>query len=206
MTTPTRSTQRVVALRVSIVNKMAHDVTRKRFRIPDKEEISLKIETKDAKNTKQLTKNAVKCFRNFLDESNENVQFENMAKVKLDEMLQNFYCGARTTNGELFKKTALQNIRYGLNRHTKEVMNVDIIKDPEFRPSGEVFCAVSVDLKRKGLGKIDHHPPISDNDLKKLYSSETMVFNTNTPCELQKRHGLKSCCTCAEGAAKIYEP
>jgi len=54
MATPTGSTQRVVALRVSIVNKMADDVTRKRFHIPDKEEISLIIEAKDAKNTKTI--------------------------------------------------------------------------------------------------------------------------------------------------------
>ena len=65
-------------------------------------------------------------------------------------------------------------------------MNVEVINDPELRPSGEVFCAVSADLKRKRLWKIDHHPPISDNDLKKLYSSETMMLNTNTPCVLQK--------------------
>ena len=67
------------------------------------------------------------------------------------------------------------------------MMKVDIIKHPEFRPSGEVFCAVSVYLKRKGLGQIDQHPPISDNDLKKLYSSETMVLSTNTPCGLQEK-------------------
>ena len=36
------------------------------------------IEAKDAKNTKKSTKNAFKCFRDFLDESNEDVQFENM--------------------------------------------------------------------------------------------------------------------------------
>ena len=43
MVTSTRSKQRVVALCVSIVNKMADDVTRKCFHIPDKEEISLII-------------------------------------------------------------------------------------------------------------------------------------------------------------------
>jgi len=40
---PTGSTQRAVALRLSIVNKMADKVTRKRFHIPDKEEISFTI-------------------------------------------------------------------------------------------------------------------------------------------------------------------
>jgi hypothetical protein len=54
MTTPKGSTQRVVALRVSIVRKMADEVIRKRFHIPDKEKISFIIEVKDAKNTKKI--------------------------------------------------------------------------------------------------------------------------------------------------------
>jgi hypothetical protein len=53
MTTPKGSTQRIVALRVSIVRKMADEVIRKRFHIPDKEKISFIIEVKDAKNTKK---------------------------------------------------------------------------------------------------------------------------------------------------------
>jgi hypothetical protein len=77
MATATGSTQRVVTLCISIVNKMADEITRKRVHIPDKE-ISFIIEAKDAKNTKKSTKNAFKCFRDFLDESNEDVQFENM--------------------------------------------------------------------------------------------------------------------------------
>jgi len=64
---------------------MADDVTRKRFHIPDKEEISLIIEAKDAKNNQKSTTNAIKCIRDFLEESNEDVQFENMDKVKLDD-------------------------------------------------------------------------------------------------------------------------
>jgi len=64
---------------------MADDVTRKLFHIPDKEEISWIIEVKDAKNNQKSTRNAIKYFRGFLEESNEDVQFENMDKVKLDD-------------------------------------------------------------------------------------------------------------------------
>ena len=64
---------------------MADDVTRKRFHIPDKEEISLIIEAKDAKNNQKSTTNAIKYIRDFLEESNEDVQFENLDKVKLDD-------------------------------------------------------------------------------------------------------------------------
>jgi len=50
-----------------------------------------------------------------------------------------------------------------------------------------IFQAVSVDLKRKGLAKVDHYPDISDEDLKKLFSGDSPVFDTNTPCGLQQK-------------------
>jgi len=50
-----------------------------------------------------------------------------------------------------------------------------------------IFQAVSVDLKRKGLAKVDHYPDISEEDLKKLFSGDSPVFDTNTPCGLQQK-------------------
>jgi hypothetical protein len=91
-------------------------------------------------------------------------------KEDLNDLLKEFYVGARKINGDRFKKTALhgalQNIKYGLKRYIKEKRGWDIILDTEFSSSNEVFKAVTTDLKRRGLGKVEHHPPISDNDLR----------------------------------------
>ncbi|CAC5403965.1 KCTD1_15 [Mytilus coruscus] len=45
--------------------------------------------------------------------------------------------------------------------------------------------AVKVDLKRKGYTKVDHYPDISEEDLQKLYSGDTPVFDVNIPYGLQ---------------------
>lgn len=41
----------------------------------------------------------------------------------------------------------------------KRKRNTDIVKDSEFDKSNEIFRAVLIDLKRKGLGETDHHFP-----------------------------------------------
>ena len=151
------------------------------------EEIEEIIEAKDAENTKKSTKAAVKCFKDFLREVGENEQFEDLGSEDLDKLLQKFYHGARKTNGELFKKTAMQGIRYGLNRYTKDAMSFDIIHDVAFRKSGRVFRAVSVDLKRKGLGQVKHHKPVSVADMTKMYHRNTNVLTLDTPQGLQRK-------------------
>ena len=42
-----------------------------------------------------------------------------------------------------------------------------------------MFSAVSVDLKRKGLVKVDHTESIEPEDLKKLYTSLTLSPDTS---------------------------
>jgi len=50
-----------------------------------------------------------------------------------------------------------------------------------------MFHAVLVDLKKKGFGKIDHKPPITKEDLTKLYSGSTPVCYVQSPTELQNK-------------------
>jgi hypothetical protein len=72
----------------------------------------------------------------------------------------------------------------------KEKRNIDIVKDSAFHERNEIFKAVSIDLKRKGLGGTNHHPPISQKDLQKLYSGDTPVFDTNTPYGIQRNYSV----------------
>ena len=42
----------------------------------------------------------------------------------------------------------------------------DIIEDREFASSNHIFAAQCVVLKKLGLAKIDHHPPLHEDDVK----------------------------------------
>ena len=53
-----------------------------------------------------------------------------------------------------------------LSRHFSQELEIDIIKDPIFQKANDMFSAVSVDLKRKGLAKVDHIESIEPEDLK----------------------------------------
>lgn len=51
--------------------------------------------------------------------------------------------------------------------------------------ANEVFHAVTVDMKRKGLAKVDHTPPTEPEDLKRMHCS--VALNPNTPVGLQQK-------------------
>lgn len=50
-----------------------------------------------------------------------------------------------------------------------ETSEIDIVRDLEFKESKKVFLAVCKDLTGQGYGGVDHHPPIDELDLKKMY-------------------------------------
>ncbi|CAC5373666.1 KCTD1_15 [Mytilus coruscus] len=157
-----------------IYEKLHQEVVKngKRFHVADDDEIEELLQNKDSLNTKKSTAVAVKCFRQFLEESGrENTKFEEYELSELDVALKSFYAGARKSDGSLFKKSAIQNVKYGLKRYLHENRNIDINKDNEFTKSYLIFQAVKVD--------------ISEEDLQKLYSGDTPVFDVNPPYGLQ---------------------
>jgi len=74
-----------------------------------------------------------------------------------------------------------------LKKHIVETMDLDISDKTRFPNSNKMYEAVLVDMKKKGLGVVDHKPPITQDDLKKLYSSDTPVFNVNSAAGLQSK-------------------
>ena len=67
---------------------------------------------------------------------------------------------------ETATKSALMGIRFGLQRHFLRKREFDILSDGEFSRSNQI-----VELKRQGFGKVDHHSPISKEDLEKIHCS-----------------------------------
>jgi len=56
-----------------------------------------------------------------------------------------------------------------LTRHIHIKTEIYISKDTRFEGSRTVFKAVSNDLKRQGLGGVEHYSPIEEEDLRKAY-------------------------------------
>ncbi|CAB4001790.1 Integrator complex subunit 9-like [Paramuricea clavata] len=104
---------------------------------------------------------------------------------ELASVLKSFYAEVRKKDWSEYTKNSLCYIRFGLNIYFKSVFNNDIIKDKEFEEANGVYEAHCVYLKKRGLAKTEHKPPIADEDIKKLY--ESSVFNTDSPATLQNK-------------------
>ena len=86
----------------------------------------------------------------------------------------------------MYKKTSFNCIRYSIQRKMKTFQDsFDTIADPEFMQCNYVFKSQCVQLKKMGLCQVKHHPPISPDDLSKLYSSG--AFSLENPISLQRK-------------------
>ena len=111
------------------------------------------------------------------DEPVKNTESLEKIPKELKELLANFWPNAKKQNGDSYKKSALTGIRFGLQRHFLLKRELDIISDGEFSKSNQMFEAAIIELKRQGFGKVDHHIPISKEDLEKIQSS----YNPSSP-------------------------
>jgi hypothetical protein len=134
------------------------------------------LENKDADNTKRTYKVAKEVFYEYL---NEKGIPEPTAKSELAQVLKKFYVEARKKDGSSYSTGSLRTIRFGLKIYLKTVTGFDIINDEGLNEANEVYSAKCVQLKKEGLAKVQHKPPIGNADLKKLY--ESAVSNTDSP-------------------------
>lgn len=138
---------------------------------------------KDSKNTQKATARSVRLFTKYLQEKHMPTDLETYPLNELDNVLGKFYVEARNEKGELYKKTAIKTTQYGIQRYLAQKRDIDIIKDREFTSSNKMFQAMSVQLKREGLGGIDHYPPVEEDNLKKIYDS----LDVKDPVSLQQK-------------------
>jgi len=85
----------------------------------------------------------------------------------------------------MYLKNSLCSVRFALYRHFKQELNVDIIKDVEFKEANRVYEAQCVEKKKQGLAKTEHQSPTADEDIEKLYRCG--IFNTKSPTTLQNK-------------------
>ena len=106
--------------------------------------------------------------------------FQNFAKCELNEHLRTCYASFRKKDGDMMKTNSLTSLIYGISKYLKDTLEIDIKNDSEFSTSNTVYSAVLTDLKKKGLGSVDHKPAICPEDLFKIYDPSNVALNPNT--------------------------
>ena len=166
---------------------MAQDASRRSIPNLSTDNMAEKQAKLSSSNTLKANRKAERVLKNYLTETGApDIKFENFTTEKLVETLSVFYFNARTVDGQMYKSSSLEGLRHGLNRFIQgppNNRNIDIIKDPEFRDANDAFKSAMRELKSAGKGEIEHHPQISEADLKKLYDN----MNTDAPSQLLEK-------------------
>ena len=82
-----------------------------RFATLDSDEFENILKEKDAVNTRRATKSALDVFRAYLAEKELPLNFEQLDKNRLSEILAKFYVELRKADGEFYKRSSLVSIR-----------------------------------------------------------------------------------------------
>ena len=135
-----------------------------------------------SKSTTKVTKGSKTIFQDYLKE--KEIRFPDKSE-ELAVILPKFFSEVRKKDGSPYTKNSLCALRFGLNRYFKQHFKVDIIKDKSFDDANRAYGAHCRNLKDIGLDKAEHKPPISDEDIKKLY--ECGIFSTESPHTLQNK-------------------
>ena len=99
-----------------------------------------------------------------------------ITKTELNEILKTFYVEVRRVDGTKYRLNSFRGLRNAVQRKFKELRGgeFDVINSIEFNSANMLFNAECVRLKREGLGKTSHHPPLIKEDCEKLYSTKTL--------------------------------
>ncbi len=136
-------------------------------------------------------------------------ELSNTPDAELPNLLESFYSDVHNKQGERYKLQSLKCILAGLNRHFKETRNLDIISDPLFTKSNEMFKGVVKQICKMGLGSTISFPVIPDEDMIKLgdyfeqdFSGKVLV----NPWKLQQAvMFMVMYFTCRRGRENLYE-
>lgn len=112
---------------------------------------------------------------------------EDMSFEELDINLRKFYAEARSQNGDHYSRATLLSLRNGIERYLNSPPHnipIKIGKDPRFVLSNKVLDAQIKQLKRDGKENTAHKPPLADEDLQKLKTSQ--VLSPSNPHSLLK--------------------
>ncbi|CAG2208062.1 unnamed protein product [Mytilus edulis] len=73
----------------------------------------------NAENTSKANRKCANILRDYLQEKEQDDDFEKFDCVRLNETLCHFYVDLRKGDGERYKASSLESIRHGINRYLK---------------------------------------------------------------------------------------
>ncbi|XP_048767947.2 uncharacterized protein LOC125674728 [Ostrea edulis] len=112
--------------------------------------------------------------------------YDDIQDIPAEELalvLKKFYCNVRNRNGEPYAKKTMISLRYGLQKTFEKTHKFDIVNDDRFKEANKIFHACLKKLKMEGGGESKHKEIISEEDIRKLYSTDTL--STKDPKSLQ---------------------
>lgn len=142
-------------------------------------------ENLESRKTKETTEFAVRVLLEFLSSGRNRpmtaLELGMLSPGDLCSILQDFYANVRNSKGELYSKSSLLCIRHGISRHLKSKnVTFDITKDTQFAPANRVFMAMLRNTRAQGKGHVEHKPPVTPGDMRKLYT-DSDVFDVHSP-------------------------
>ena len=146
-----------------------------RFASLSADELQALLEDRDSSNTKNVILAAKRILMEYCDV--KNIVVEELLTKPKEEIccfLINFYAEIRKKDGNLYSRSSMISIRFGLQRYFQSQLKFDIINDSEFKLPNEMSKAVMVQLKKSGKANVQHKDAISKTDMQKLYSSDTL--------------------------------
>jgi hypothetical protein len=119
--------------------------TAARFAALNGEEKDVVLVNINAKNTTRQTHTAVILFRQYLTETNMDLDFENCSLEQLDQTLSNFYMEMGNKKGDTYEKSTLLSYRQGIQRHISQAWDIDL-KGDAFKKSNKAFLCMNKEL------------------------------------------------------------
>nr|XP_014343227.1 PREDICTED: general transcription factor II-I isoform X2 [Latimeria chalumnae] len=137
----------------------------------------------NSKNTKCSTKWGITVLKKWYQSryKKSGHLIDSMTPSELDDILREFYAGAKTSKKDKYSKNSLNTIRTSINRYLRGpplFRNINILSDTDFPISNRTFVEVCKVLKEEGKASTKHNIPISQEDLLRLYSSSTLSVCT----------------------------
>lgn len=120
--------------------------------------------------------------------------FENLPETELNAILRRFYAELHSKDGKTYSRSALLGIRAAIQRYLTSgniSRNINIITGESFKPANEVLIGLLRKMKKEGEDKTKSHPPISQYDLAKLYTSGAL--SDSNPWALQNKVFFEVC-------------
>ena len=136
--------------------------------------------------SKKLIQYSLNVLSDYAAQKGTNLTaIEQLVPLELDNFLSKLYAELRKGDGTVYTKRSLISIRYGLQQHFQTAIGTNIVADSSYKSSNDMFKAVLVKVKEIGKGYVVHKEPMTREDFKKLYMSETL--STANPTGLQNK-------------------